>query len=172
PLEFVLLLGVPSHDFNIVVQLLDWFKLSNNFVLGMGCLQCSQDLYEILEEQGFLMVWGLLCQVLEAMWHQRNRGVLHCDTKARNSILDPATSEMKLIDFGCGTFLKGMLYTHFSGMQVYSPLEWILLHCYHGHPVVIWSLGILLYVMVCRDLPHNNNEDIIQGQLFFWPRVS
>lgn len=50
-----------------------------------------------------------------------------------------------------------------------SPPGWICFHCYHGHSVVTWSLDILLYNMVCGDLPVNNNEDIIQGWLFFPP---
>ncbi|NWT94692.1 PIM1 kinase, partial [Urocynchramus pylzowi] len=54
----------------------------------------------------------------------------------------------------------------------YSPLEWIFFGCYHGQPATIWSLGILLYDLVCRHLPFHTNEDIVRGQLFFLPRVS
>ncbi|NXM21585.1 PIM1 kinase, partial [Ploceus nigricollis] len=50
------------------------------------------------------------------------------------------------------------------GKQVYSPPEGrIIFLCYHGHPVMIWSLGILLYDMVCRFHPLNRDEDIILG---------
>ncbi|XP_033369132.1 serine/threonine-protein kinase pim-2-like [Parus major] len=54
----------------------------------------------------------------------------------------------------------------------YSPPEWILFGCYRGQPATIWSLGILLYKLVCGHLPFHTNEDIIRGQLFFPPRVS
>ncbi|XP_053789662.1 serine/threonine-protein kinase pim-1-like [Vidua chalybeata] len=57
-------------------------------------------------------------------------------------------------------------------MLEYSPPEWILFGYYHGQPATIWSLGILLYHLVCGHLPFHTNEDIVQGQLFFPPRVS
>ncbi|NXH03558.1 PIM1 kinase, partial [Loxia leucoptera] len=57
-------------------------------------------------------------------------------------------------------------------MLEYSPPEWILFGCYHGQPATIWSLGILLYELVCGHLPFHTNKDIVRGQLFFPPWVS
>ncbi|NWR17747.1 PIM1 kinase, partial [Emberiza fucata] len=51
-----------------------------------------------------------------------------------------------------------------TGKQVYSPPEGrIIFLCYHGHTVMMWSLAILLYDMVCRFYPLNRDEDIILG---------
>ncbi|NXR60820.1 PIM1 kinase, partial [Rhadina sibilatrix] len=48
------------------------------------------------------------------------------------------------------------------GKKVYSPPKGrIIFHCYHGHPVMIWSLGILVYDMDCKFHPFNMDEDII-----------
>ncbi|NXV58059.1 PIM1 kinase, partial [Molothrus ater] len=58
------------------------------------------------------------------------------------------------------------------GTPEYSPPEWILSGCYHGQPATIWSLGILLYELLCGHLPFHTNKDIVWGQLFFLPRVS
>ncbi|NXB42648.1 PIM1 kinase, partial [Leucopsar rothschildi] len=52
------------------------------------------------------------------------------------------------------------------GTPEYNQPEWILFSCYHGQPATIWSLGILLYELVCGHLPFKTSEDIVRGQFF------
>ncbi|KAM4879252.1 serine/threonine-protein kinase pim-3-like [Sylvia borin] len=174
PVEIVLMEKVGSGCQNII-QLLDWFEQPYGFLLVMERPEQSRDLLDILLEQEFLSEeaarW-LFCQVLEALWHCTACGILHRDIKPDNLLMNPETGDLKLIDFGCGTFLQERVFTTFAGAHVFSPPEWISLGCYHGRAATVWSLGVLLYVMVCGTLPFREDHDIVSRQLSFRRQVS
>ncbi|XP_066189799.1 serine/threonine-protein kinase pim-1-like, partial [Sylvia atricapilla] len=174
PLEIVLMEKVGSGCQHII-QLLEWFEQPDSFLLVLERPEQSRDLFDILLEQGFLSEeaarW-LFCQVLEAVQHCSACGVLHRDIKPDNLLVNPETGDLKLIDFGCGTFLQERVFRTFAGTHLYSPPEWISLGYYHGHAATVWSLGVLLYVMVCGSLPFQDDRGIVSGQPCFTQRVS
>ncbi|XP_062370233.1 serine/threonine-protein kinase pim-1-like [Cinclus cinclus] len=163
PLEIVLLDKV-STGFPGVLQLLEWLELPNNILMVLEHPEWCQDLRHFIWSQGFLseeVAQELFCQVLEAVQHCTSCGVLHRDIKPENILLDLATWQAKLIDFGSGTYLQDTAYTHFTGEPTQGcPPEWTHFGWYYGKPATLWSLGILLHQMVCGEHPFRRGQNI------------
>ncbi|CAN8175197.1 unnamed protein product [Coccothraustes coccothraustes] len=162
PLEIVLLDKV-STGFPGVVQLLEWLELPKHIVMVLERPEQCQDLRHFIRARRLLpeeVARELFRQVLEAVRHCTSCGVLHRDIKPENILVDLATGQAKLIDFGCGTHLQDTAYTHFAGTPSYCPPEWNHFVWYHGEAATIWSLGILLHQMVCREHPFRRGQNI------------
>ncbi|NXK70591.1 PIM1 kinase, partial [Sylvietta virens] len=117
PMEIVLMEKVGSGCHNII-QLLDWFELPNSFLLVMEHPEKCQDLMDFLFEHDFLNEEGarwLFRQVLDAVAHCTACGVLHRDIKPENLLVNRETGDLKLIDFGCSTFLQQDVFREFAG---------------------------------------------------------
>ena len=97
---------------------------------------------------------AIFVQILMAVEYLHTTGIVHRDIKLENVLFDENRS-MKLVDFGfsvgCRDPTKKLKI--FCGTPSYMAPEIVMRRQYEGRPVDIWSLGVLLYAMLCGMFP-------------------
>ena len=158
-----------------IIQLLDYFECGQSLVLVLERPETYIDLFDFISKQEFLsenVARKIFRQVLDATAYCELKGVFHRDIKDENIIMDLKTGEAKLADFGSGVQLHNLEYTEYEGTRSYCPPEWYINQRYLARPATVWSLGILLYDMVCGDVPFENEEEIRGKELTFTMLIS
>ncbi|XP_076058623.1 serine/threonine-protein kinase pim-3-like [Oratosquilla oratoria] len=165
PLEAILLQkvqGVPG-----VIELYDCFTSDGNFYMVMELVPKATSLYDHMEKFGKLPIKDvkrLFVEIVQTVHRCLNSGVSHKDLKPENILLyeDPSTGQLrtKLIDFGCGERVKSYKGTDTGGTMIYLPPEYIDGGDFLHVPATVWSLGTLLYYLVCQEDPFYDEDDI------------
>ncbi|KAL6456606.1 hypothetical protein MHYP_G00351500 [Metynnis hypsauchen] len=140
-----------------IIQLIEWFDEPERYILIMEHPDPCMDLKRFLKSHGNCVeeetARTIMVQAVEAASQCSMRGVLHQDIKGENLLINTDTLEVKLIDFGCGDLIKTTEYDRCKGTVPYYPAEFSAKRKHHAEPATVWSLGVLLFRMVCGYLP-------------------
>ena len=146
------------------------------------------DLCEFVRGKGHLSEFEsaqAMSTILRAVLFCHERGVFHRDLKPENILLPKRNSgvygELKLADFGASADLsKRRSFTEIEGTAWYLAPE-VLAGCY-DEKADVWSLGVILYAMLCGFLPFDGEgtaeifQSIKRGKLDLksepWPSIS
>ncbi|XP_075544061.1 maternal embryonic leucine zipper kinase-like [Dermacentor variabilis] len=99
-------------------------------------------------------------QIVSAVAYIHSQGYAHRDLKPENLLLDE-NHNLKLIDFGLCARPKGGMATSLEtccGSPAYAAPELVMGQEYIGSMVDIWSMGVLLYALLCGCLPFDDEN--------------
>eukprot|EP00096_Caligus_rogercresseyi_P009145 TRINITY_DN3054_c0_g1_i1.p1 TRINITY_DN3054_c0_g1~~TRINITY_DN3054_c0_g1_i1.p1 ORF type:complete len:410 (-),score=145.77 TRINITY_DN3054_c0_g1_i1:442-1671(-) len=158
--------GIPG-----VLGVLDYHELPDRFVISMERVPNCKDLFDYISDSGPIpetLALHMFRQIVDTVSRcQGDAGVIHRDIKDENILVDTKTHRIKLIDFGSAADYHEDVYTDFDGTRVYAPPEWIRFRRYKGDGLTVWSLGILLFDMVCGDIPFESDIQIKNARISF-----
>lgn len=143
-----------------IVKLLDFLHSSRHFFLVFEYVK-GQQLYEtvlkhsrVTEEQAR----KYFRQIISAVDYLHKNSIVHRDLKIENIIIDH-NDNVKLIDFGLSNFFDNkMLLNTFCGSLYFAAPELLMGMQYNGPEVDVWSLGVILYVMLCGKVPFDDES--------------
>ena len=156
------------QEVDAVVKLIEHrFVGRGNLALIMERL-AGPDLYDFINERESAMdedvAHCLFKQVLATVIECHKRGIVHRDIKDENIMFD-RTNRLKLIDFGGATYLDNAenaangTFSSFAGTIEVAPPEWFTERAYQAESYTVWQLGVLLFSMLCGDVPFKTDEE-------------
>ncbi|MEQ2168414.1 hypothetical protein GOODEAATRI_014110 [Goodea atripinnis] len=99
-------------------------------------------------------------QIVSAMAYVHSQGYAHRDLKPENLLIDE-DHNLKLIDFGlCAKPKGGLGYELMTccGSPAYAAPELIQGKTYIGSEADVWSMGVLLFALLCGYLPFDDDN--------------
>jgi serine/threonine protein kinase len=101
--------------------------------------------------------------MLDALAYIHSLGISHRDLKPENILIGDHRS-VKLSDFGLAKFIREDTLLHTAcGSPCYVSPECISGSAYNGVTTDVWSLGVIVYAMICGRIPWTATT---QGKLY------
>ena len=134
-----------------------WFYIVSDLIKG-------DELYQYLYKKGSfseIEAANIIKQVLSATLYCHNKKLVHRDLKPENLMFDEGSKNIKVIDFGAGSFYNDYTkLTNTIGSPFYIAPE--VLRGNYTEKCDIWSIGVILYMLLSGKPPFygRNNEEI------------
>ncbi|KAI4291898.1 serine/threonine protein kinase KIN1/2 [Pancytospora philotis] len=151
-----------------IVRQLDFLYNDSYFFLVFEYVK-GQQLYDAVLRSSFIkedQARKYFRQIVSAVDYVHRNCICHRDLKIENILIDH-NDNVRIIDFGLSNFYdnKLMLKT-FCGSLYFAAPELLLGQQYSGPEVDVWSLGVVLYVMLCGKVPFDDESVcVLQGKI-------
>jgi calcium/calmodulin-dependent protein kinase I len=144
-----------------IVKLYDMYEDRISFYLCME-LVCGGELFERLEQKTSyeeLEARGVCKQILAAVKHCHDHHIVHRDLKPENFMMVSRNDDaaIKLVDFGFAEEARDNNLAGKLGTPMYMAPE-LWLEQPHGKPVDMWSVGVIIYIILCGYPPFNDER--------------
>ncbi|CDW81311.1 snf1-related protein kinase catalytic subunit alpha kin10-like [Stylonychia lemnae] len=154
--EFI---DTPSDIFMVIEyaaggELFDYISRREKYPIKMPS-RILNNIVQLSEAEARNFFW----QMYSAMFYVHVSKIAHRDLKPENLLLDSTQRNLKLIDFGLSNSMKDSQSLKTAcGSPNYASPEIVSGRTYGGVESDIWSMGVILYAMVCGSLPFDDES--------------
>lgn len=143
-----------------VVQLYEVMHIGGKVFIAME-MAGHGDLLEYIKLRGAMQedrARILFKQLVCGVEYLHSVNVVHRDLKCENILLD-TNNNVKVSDFGFARYLgDDELSRTFCGSAAYAAPEILQGIPYSGPAYDVWSMGVILYIMVCGSMPYDDSN--------------
>ncbi|XP_074656263.1 testis-specific serine/threonine-protein kinase 1-like [Tubulanus polymorphus] len=143
-----------------IVQMYEVMQFNSKVFIVME-MAGHGDLLEYIKLRGAIpedksRVW--FAQVIEGIDFCHKNSIVHRDLKCENLLLD-SENRIKISDFGFARYIEPCEHSStFCGSAAYAAPEILQGIPYEATAYDIWSMGIILYIMVCGSMPYDDSN--------------
>ena len=150
-----------------IIHLEEAFDTPDRIYIVMETMQ-GGELFDYVVEKGTLSeeeASVLVRKITSAVAHMHETDVIHRDLKPENLLLTSKgpRAEVKLIDFGLAKIMKEDTARSFLGTRGYLAPE-MLQRAAYDKSIDVWSLGIIVFVLLCGCLPFDDDSAKVSEQ--------
>ena len=163
-----------------LVNLYEIYESQKFFYMIMDYIPNGDLIEQIIKKKRFPEQEALVIfsQLVDALYYMHKNEICHRDIRTEKILFDKK-NQPKLVGFSYSSFYtKGKKIRDNYGSLCYACPEIIQNDYYNPELADVWSLGVVLYVMVCGYLPFSEDDDdenkylIINGKVDYPPQIS
>lgn len=121
----------------------------------------GQELFDICQNQELdeSTVKQIFLTIVQTVQWMHTHNIVHRDLKLENIIVDLASGDVKITDFGLARVIDGdTLLSTRCGSEEYAAPEIVQDKKYDGRKTDTWALGIILYALLVGYLPFTYDQ--------------
>ena len=163
-----------------LINLYEVYESQKYFYLIMDYLPNGDLIEQIIKKKRFQEkeALAIFSQLVDALYYMHKNEICHRDIRTEKILFDKK-NKPKLVGFSyCTFYTKGKKIRENYGSLSYACPEIIQNDYYNPELADVWSLGVVLYVMICGYLPFSDDDDkenkylIINGKVEYPPQIS